>query len=266
MVSRNQNIQQAIALIPAGGQATRISPLAGSKELYPVGFRTVEDGSLRPKVVCHYLLEKMRSAGIQRAYFILRAGKWDIPAYWGDGALVDMHLGYLIVRLPYGVPYTLDAAYPFIRDAVVTLGFPDILFQPDDAYKRLLAHLSNSHADVVLGVVWVEQPDKGGMVDFDEAGCVRLIVEKPQHSELRYSWFTAAWMPSFTEFLHEYLLEIELPSPEVLLSDVLQDAIASGLKVEVEIFANGSFLDIGTPEGLFQAVRQSVADINEQVE
>lgn len=266
MVNSNPNIQQeVIGLIPAGGQATRISPLAGSKELYPVGFRTVDDGSLRPKVVCHYLLEKMRFAGIRRAYFVLRSGKWDIPTYWEDGTLVDMNLGYLVVRLPYGVPYTLDAAYSFVQNSVVALGFPDILFQPDDVYRRLLAHLSDSHADVVLGVVWVEQPDKSGMVDIDEAGSVRLIVEKPKQSDLCYSWFTAAWMPSFTEFLHQYLIGIELPAQEVMLADVMQAAIASGLKVEVEIFENGSFLDVGTPEGLVQAVRQSVEDISNQL-
>lgn len=185
MVYRNQNVQQeVIGLIPAGGQASRISPLAGSKELFPIGFQTVADGSLRPKVVSHYLLEKMRLAGIRRAYFVLRSGKWDIPGYWEDGTLVDMNIGYSIVRLPYGVPYTLDAAYPFVQNAVVALGFPDILFHPDDVYRRLLAHLSDSSADVVLGVVRVEDASKSGMVDIDETGSVRLVVEKPEQSDL----------------------------------------------------------------------------------
>lgn len=248
-------------MIPAGGQATRLSPLAGSKELFPIGFQTASDGSLRPKVVSHYLLEKMRLAGIRRTYFILRPGKWDIPTYWEDGTLVDMNLGYAIVRLPYGVPYTLDAAYSFVQNAVVALGFPDILFAPDDVYRRLLAHLSDSAADVVLGVVRVEQSQKSGMVDIDATGSVRSIVEKPEQSDLVYGWFTAVWIPSFTEFLHQYLIDIELPSAEILLSDVMQAAIASGLRIEVEIFENGSFLDIGTPEGLVQAVRQSVEQL-----
>ncbi len=105
-----------IGLVPAGGKATRISPLPLSKELYPVGFRgDVDDikknnqlnqAKLRPKVVSHYLLEKMQLAGIDKAYFILRPGKWDIPAYFGDGAMLSMNLGYLIMGLPYGVPFT----------------------------------------------------------------------------------------------------------------------------------------------------------------
>ncbi len=60
---------EVIGLLPAGGTATRIAPLPCSKELYPIGLHSVgQDGSLRPKVVSHYLLEKMRSANITKAY------------------------------------------------------------------------------------------------------------------------------------------------------------------------------------------------------
>ncbi len=258
MAIKNYNIQSAIGLIPAAGEGKRISPLPGSKELYPIGFRVATDGSLRPKVVCHYLLESMRLAGIRKAYLLLRSNKWDIPAYLGDGTLVDMNLGYLVVSSLFGVPYTLNRAYEFVQDAVVTLGFPDIIFQPQDAFVRLLGHLSDSEADLVLGVVPFDQPHKGGMVDFDADGCVSLVVDKPSQSTLRYSWFTAAWIPSFTEFLHQYLANQPIvPLQEVLINDVIQAAIDSGLKVEVEVFENGSFLDIGTSEDLVRAVRDA---------
>ena len=177
-----------IGLIPAGGKATRISPLPLSKELYPVGFRGDDDieinnqsnnqNHLRPKVVSHYLLERMQLAGIDKAYFILRSGKWDIPAYFGDGEMLSMSLGYLIMSLPYGVPFTLDSAYPFVKDAVVALGFPDILFEPKDAFFKILKRLENSNADVVLGLFPTDKPQKAGMVDFDDAGKVRSIIEK----------------------------------------------------------------------------------------
>jgi len=263
--------QEVIGLLPAGGQATRISPLPASKELYPIGFRYQEDSSLRPKVVSHYLLEKMRLAGIRKAYFILRPGKWDIPAYFGDGTLLDMHLGYLVVRLPFGVPYTLDQAYPFVRNAVVALGFPDILFQPDDTFKRLLTRLAAGSADVVINLLPFEHPHKGGMVDFDTDGRVRLIVEKPSNSNLRYSWCTAVWKPTFTEFLHQYLTAIEaersrdraadhpLPRREIPIGDVIQAAIDNGLRVEAEVFEGEPYLDIGTAEDLVQAVRRFAA-------
>lgn len=257
---------EVIGLLPCGGQATRLAPLPLSKELYPVGWRSLQDGQLRPKVVSHYLLEKMRLAGIRKAFLILRPGKWDLPAYFGDGSLVDMHLGYLLLGLPYGVPYTLDQAYPFVQNALVALGFPDILLQPEEVYVRSIAHQTRTGADVVLGLFPCDRPEKAGMVDFNaEDGIVKQIIEKPQQTNLRFMWATALWTPTFTEFLHQYLIQHEATTRaqgdadagrELPIGDVIQAAIAAGLRVEAEVFETGVYLDIGTPEDLVVAVQQ----------
>lgn len=258
--------RQIIGLLPAGGQATRISPLPLSKELYPIGFQDFGNKyHWRPKVVSHYLLEKMQLAGIDKAYFILRPGKWDIPAYFGDGTMLSMSLGYLIMGLSYGVPFTLDQAYSFVKDAVVALGFPDILFQPENAYTRILSRLEASNADVVLGLFPTNQPHKAGMVDFDDTGRVRLIVEKPRQSQLRYMWGIAVWTPAFTQFLHEYLTPLKVKSnllsqlPEIPIGDIIQTAIEKSFYVEAEVFPDGTYLDIGTPDDLVRAVQQFTA-------
>jgi glucose-1-phosphate thymidylyltransferase len=251
--------REIIGLLPAGGQATRISPLPGSKEVYPIGFRAIEDGSLRPKVVCHYLLEKMRLAGIRKAYIILREGKWDIPAYLGDGAMLDMHLAYLMLGLPFGAPYTLDQAYPFVQDALITFGFPDVLFQPDDAFVQLLARQAATQAEVVLGLFLANLPHTCDMVEFDDKGQVRQIIIKPAQTDLRYTWMIAVWTPVFTQFMHEFLAKAAAKAtsqPELFVGDVVQAAIRQGLPVQSVLFSEGQCLDIGLPENLVKAVRE----------
>jgi glucose-1-phosphate thymidylyltransferase len=240
-----------IALIPAGGNATRLSPLPLSKELYPIGFRA--DG--KPKVVAHYLLEKMRQSGIPKAFFILRPGKWDIPAYFGDGSLLDLHLGYLTVHVPHGVPYTLNQAYPFIQNSLVAIGFPDIIFEPADAYTHLITHQSQTQADVVLGLFPTPHYWKAGMVDFDATGLVQRIIEKPPESTLKYMWAIALWTPRFTQFLHDYL-KTHIPDRELPIGDVIQAGIDAGLQVEAVPFPHGSYLDVGTPTDLMTAIRE----------
>ncbi|HEY9620946.1 MAG TPA: sugar phosphate nucleotidyltransferase [Crinalium sp.] len=255
-----------IGLIPAGGQATRISPLPMSKELYPIGFQTdTISHKTCPKVVSQYLLEKMRLAGITRAFVILKPGKWDIPAYFGDGTMLNMHLAYLTVHVPYGVPYTLDQAYPFVTTSRIALGFPDILFAPEDAFAKVLARQSRSQADVVLGLFPTDQYQKAGMVEVDNAGRVRQIIEKPKVTDLRYMWAIAVWSPTFTHFMHDYLAAIpsdhwkaSAATPakrELPIGDVIQAAIAHGLRVEAECFPEGSYLDVGTPDDLARAIR-----------
>lgn len=256
---------EVISVLPLGGKATRLSPLPFSKAMYPVGFRKAEDGSIRPKVVCHYLLENLRSAGIRKAFLVLRPGAWDIPTYLEDGALVDMDLGYLVVRHPYGVPYTLDQAYPFVKGAIVAFGFPDIVFHPTDGFGHLLEHLKSSQADLVLGVAPVHPPQTGGDVALDEAGRVQVVVERPDQADLPYNWYIAVWTPTFTEFLHQYLQALDSAQnnsgeetsrkAEVALGDILQAAIAAGLKLEATVFPEGGYLDIGTPKDLISAIR-----------
>jgi glucose-1-phosphate thymidylyltransferase len=274
MINKNQSrrsYREVIGLLPAGGQAKRIAPLPFSKELYPIGFRRLdEDDNLRTKVVSHYLLEKMRLANIRKVYIILRCGKWDIPAYFGDGKMLDMHLAYLMTNLPFGVPYTLDQAYPFLQDVIVALGFPDIIFGPDNAFERTIAKQAESKADVVLGLFPAHQPHKTDMVDLDADGRIRGIQIKPARTHLRYAWIIAVWTPVFTEFMHEYLTRIQeedrqyktggnqLGSRELFLGDVIQTAIDNHIYVEGIPFQEGTYLDIGTPENLLKAVRDNV--------
>ncbi|WP_088893099.1 sugar phosphate nucleotidyltransferase [Leptolyngbya ohadii] len=245
---------EIIGLLPAGGQATRLAPLPMSKELYPIGFRS-DAGGMRPKVVSHYLLEKMRSAGVQKAFFILRPGKWDIPAYFGDGSMLNMYLGYLTVHVSHGVPYTLDQAYPFVKGAMIALGFPDILFEPADAFVELVKQQDKTQADAMLGLFPAENYQKVGMVDFDPvSGQVFQIIEKPQQTNLKYMWAIALWTPRFTEFLHHFL-QSHSPAKELPIGDVVQASIQAGLSVNAVPFPQGSYRDIGTPDDLMQAIR-----------
>ena len=106
------------------------------------------------------------------------------------------------------------------------------------------------------------------MVDFDAEGRVRLISEKPKKTDLQYMWGAAVWTPVFTSFLHEYLLTIKASkkpnragkystqNQERPIGDVIQAAIARGLEVQAEVFADGEYLDIGTSEDLVRAVRR----------
>lgn len=253
-----------IGLIPAAGVSARLAPLPCSKELLPVGFLESATGP-RPKPVCLYLLERMRLAGIERAYLVLRQGKWDIPTYLGHGGQLGMSLGYLIMNLPHGSPYTLDQAYPFVRGHVVALGFPDIIFEPADAYVHLLGRLKATRADVVLGLFPHNEPHTTDMVATDVDGRVTAIEVKPERSELRFSWMLCVWGPRFTEHLHTYLADVERqredsdpaqrPQREIYVGDALIAAIEGGMHVDSVLFPDGSALDVGTPGNLVRAVR-----------
>jgi glucose-1-phosphate thymidylyltransferase len=246
--------REVVGLVPMAGRATRLGPLPCSKEIYPVTLSRGAAG-LWPKVASHFLLERMRQAEIVKAYLILREGKWDIPAYYGDGKeLLNLNLAYLMARLPYGPPFSLDAAYPFVRDAIVALGFPDILFDPQDGYRQLLDRQAQTSADVVLGVFTIPDPLVCDPLELDDEGRVRQFFVHQRIPHLNKTWIMAVWTPVMSRFMHDYLreyLEIqEAPVAEISVGHVLHAAVNAGLVVQTVPFADGRFLDVGTPDGL----------------
>lgn len=219
-------------------------------------------------MISHYLLEKMRRADVKTAYFILRRGKWDIPAYFGDGKMLDMHIGYLIMDLPFGVPFTLDQAYPFSKNAKIAFGFPDIIFEPEDAFVQLLSKQRQSNADIVLGLFEAQNPQKMDMVELDDQGNICSIDIKPNSTQLRYTWIIAIWTPRFTEFMHQFVIEHRDPDAaqtddyskvtEIYVGEVIQAAVQTDIKIEKIIFEGSEYIDIGTPDDLARAVQRGL--------
>jgi glucose-1-phosphate thymidylyltransferase len=260
--------EEIVGLIPAGGQATRLSPLPCSKELVPIGWQADEMGKMSPKVVSHFLLDKYKKAGIRKTYFILRKGKWDIPQYYGDGAMVDMDLAYLIMNLPHGHPFTLDQAFPFIKNNLVAFGYPDVLFEPEDAFSHLIRKQAETKASVVLGIFPI-RPDQRwkDILSFGENRKIQTIaLSEPSAADQRVGWSIALWTPEFSLFMHKFLLETVKQNrftasdgKEYTMNHVLQAALDKGLSMEAVVFDSGFVLVVGTPVDLFAAKREQLA-------
>jgi glucose-1-phosphate thymidylyltransferase len=270
----HKRFKNLIGLLPAGGEASRVYPLPCSKEIFPIGFYSAEKNkNVPPQVISQYLLEKMRRADVKKAFFILRKGKWDIPAYFGDGKMLDMHIGYLIMDQPFGVPFTVDQAYPFSKNAKITFGFPDIIFEPEDAFIQLLSKQQQTSADIVLGLFEAQNPQKMDMVELDHRGNICSIDIKPDSTKLRYTWIIAVWTPRFTEFMHQFVLKYKKghaaqtdsnPKPtEIFVGDVIQAAVNTDINIESVIFANSQYIDIGTPGDLAKAVHRGIGQKEE---
>lgn len=258
-----------VGLIPAAGRATRISPLPCSKELLPIGWQQDGDETTRrPKVVSQYLLERMKAAGAERVFFIARDGKWDIASYHGDGSRIGLPIGYLHVGAPWGPPFTLTQATPFIGDADVVFGFPDILIDPVDSFSPLLTRMDATGADLVLGLFDCSAAEPGDVVERSADGRVSGLTtkeERPVRPAHYICWMFAVWRASFTRFMTQECSRLErvaqtrvaenplAKAPEWPVGAVIAAAIRAGLHIDSHYFGEGRFLDVGTPDGLAAA-------------
>jgi dTDP-glucose pyrophosphorylase len=263
---------RVVGLVPAAGRARRLGLLPISKEVLPIGFsRHQQTGGLQARVSSHHLFEKFRRAGVDNAYVIIRDGKWDIPAFFGQGNLVGVDLAYIVITDSIGPPDTLDRAYSFVADETVAFGFPDILFGPDDVFEQLLDVQEKTASDMVLGLYPPHDIPQVDMVDIDDTGRITDVVLKPASSKLHYTWICAVWTPAFSRFKHGFL-ESERrktdaerlsyrridPQGDLPVGAVIKAAIESGLHVRGVPFPDETYVDIGTPDKLIEILQRPV--------
>lgn len=246
-----------VGLVPAAGTASRLGKLPYSKEIMPIP--GMKDKS---SVLSENLVRYFRMAGIHNLYFIIRKGKWDIPEYFGDGSSFGVNIGYLMMNLPFGTPFTISQAFPFTSDKIVALGFPDILFEPEDAFEKLKARFLGTDSDIILGIVPSEHYLRSDMIELDAQGKITDIVIKQNRPDLKHSWFIALWRPAFSVFMKDQLSrvlslnkegKILMPdgtSRELYMGDIIREAIVSGLKTDYLLFGDGYYRDMGTWEEL----------------
>jgi len=260
---------EIVGLIPAAGRASRLAPLPCSKELVPIGFQTAAEGAeRRPKPVSQYLLDRMKRAGARKVFFVARAGKWDIADYYGDGSRLGLHLAYLHVGAPWGPPFSVAQAVPFIGDATVVFGFPDILVDPVDSFSPLIHRLDETGTDVVLGLFDCRGHEPGDVIQRDGNGRVTGLQtkeERPVRPDRYVCWMFAAWRGSFSRFLATECAQLAVqaeamaqaapagPAPEWPVGAIIAAAIRAGLHVDSVFFPEGRFLDVGTPDGITAA-------------
>jgi len=243
---------QYVALLPAAGEGTRLPDRILSKELLPFG--GAETGE-RP--VISHLLGSVAQAGIRNVIVVIRHGKADIPDYLAGQEWQHVDFTYEFTHGTSGVPETVALGLQDAGSRNVVFGFPDILFEPQDAYTKLMHELENSNSDVVLGLFPTESPGKMDMVEIDADSHVVNIEIKPRTTSLTLTWILAIWKPEFSSFLidlidnHPARINSLATGPGGShLGHVFQLAMAEGLRFGSVSFEQGRSLDIGTPDDL----------------
>jgi glucose-1-phosphate thymidylyltransferase len=243
-----------VGIVPAAGRATRLPDREGSKELVAVG-EVRDGGGLRPRAISEHLVDAMRDAGAGRICLIVAPGKHDIAQFYGDGSGHGVAIEYLCQQQPTGMSDAIDLAYASLRGATVLMGMPDTIVRPSHSLRDIRTLLDDRQCDVALAVAPTEEPWRLGPVTIDVEGRVVEVFDKPHPAPHNLVWTVAAWGPRFTEFLHDHLVAPVRTIPEAPLGLIFQAAIAQGFDVRARSFADGCYIDAGTPEGLAAARR-----------
>jgi glucose-1-phosphate thymidylyltransferase len=230
-------------IILAGGKGTRLHPitLAISKQLLPI----------YDKPMVYYPLSTLMFAGIREVLLI--STPEDLPQFQrllGDGRQWGISITYAPQPKPDGIPQAFLIGRDFIGNDSCALVLGDNIIYGDGLSALMRQAATRPHGATNFAY-WVRDPERYGVIEFDDAGKPTRIVEKPKEPKSNYAviglYFYDNRVVSLTESLK--------PSPrgELEITDLNLLYLAEG-SLAVERMGRGyAWLDAGTPASLLQA-------------
>ena len=233
-------------IILAGGAGTRLYPLTmvTSKQLLPV----------YDKPMIYYPLSTLMLAGIQDILII--STPEDTPRFehlMGDGSQYGVHFSYKVQPSPDGLAQAFLLGEEFIGGDACAMILGDNIFYGNGFSRILKNAVKNAQENgraTVFGY-YVNDPERFGIVEFDEAGRVVSVEEKPAHPKSNYAITGLYFYPGRVSSLAKQVRpsargELEITS----LNDLyLQDG-----KLDVQLLGRGfAWLDAGTMDSLVDA-------------
>ena len=230
-------------IILAGGAGSRLDPLTKvmSKQLIPV----------YDKPMIYYPLSTLMLAGIRDILII--STPQDLPKFielFKDGQEIGLNISYQKQPMPEGIAQAFIIGEDFIGSDSVCLILGDNIFY-GHSLSTTLQRIAKLKSGAHIFGYWVSEPQRYGIIEFNQNNKVISIEEKPEHPKSNYA---IPGLYFYSKGVIDIAKELK-PSArgELEITDVNLEYLKQG-NLKVELLGRGyAWLDTGTPDSLMDA-------------
>ena len=242
------------AVILAAGKGTRMKDLTNEcpKPMLRV----------RQRPILEHILEGLKGAGIAEVFIVTGWHAEVVEEYFGDGRRWGLQIAFGRQVVQDGTGKAPELAREFAGPSPFLLTYGDILVRPE-TYPRMLRRFEEATFDGVITVTGGQDVTQGGLNFFDDAFCLKRIVEKPKPEEIEALrsqgwlkpgarvWYNAG-IYVFRPTLFDFTTRLEKsPRGEYELTDAINAMLTAGRRIaglEIE----GRWVDVRDPGVLAQ--------------
>lgn len=221
------------------------------------------------KPILQHILEGMVASGIREFCIVTGFRAEVIEDYFGTGDRFGARIQYVRQVVQDGTGKAPELAKPFVGRDPFLLTYGDILVKPE-TYRQMQERFASARFDGLVTVTPGQDVTQGGLNFFDDAFCLRQVVEKPSPAQVdQYRkrglikegqpvWYNAG-IYIFAPILFEYTARLQKsPRGEYELPDAINRMVETGLKV-AGLAIEGRWVDVRDPEVLASLERESGA-------
>ncbi|MGD8545020.1 MAG: sugar phosphate nucleotidyltransferase [Candidatus Bathyarchaeota archaeon] len=243
------------AVVLAAGEGVRLKPITSTRPKHLIKVAGIP--------ILEKCLKEIKESGIDEVLIVVHFMADAICRHFQEGTSLGLKIEYVKQEGILGTGNAICLAEPYVKDDFLVV-YGDLLFNTD-AIRRVIRLHGEKRTDVVMTIVPVEHPENYGIVELEDEGDVKRLVEKPSRDDSSSNMANAGIYVFSTGIFEEIKKTKASARGEWEITDAISQLLVKGKNVLTVEIPKESWFDIGRPWDLLEANRWALMNMKHKI-